>query len=58
MPWRRETYTKALTRAAGAAVDALAAALLREESLNEEQMLAVTGLAGRAPHTDPVAVNR
>ena len=55
-----ESYTKAvdlLTRER-ARLEALTEALLREESLNEEQMLAAIGLTGRVGHDNPIALNR
>ncbi|MDP9374964.1 MAG: ATP-dependent zinc metalloprotease FtsH [Chloroflexota bacterium] len=55
-----DSYAKAvdlLTRER-ARLDALTVALLREESLNEEQMLAVTGLSGRTLPRNPIAANR
>ncbi len=39
-------------------LDALTEALLREESLNEEQMLAATGLTRRQVKTNPIAASR
>jgi cell division protease FtsH len=55
-----ECYAKAvaLLTQERARLDALTEALLREESLNEEQMLAVTGLAGRPRVSNPIAANR
>ena len=55
-----DSYAKAvdlLTRER-ARLDALTVALLREESLNEEQMLAVTGLSARSLPRNPIAANR
>ncbi len=55
-----ECYAKAvdlLTRERDR-LEALTDALLREESLNEEQMLAVTGLPPRKPAENPIAANR
>ena len=39
-------------------LEALTQALLREESLDEEQMRAVTGLPARAVPANPIAANR
>ena len=55
-----EAYAKAvdlLTRERWR-LDALAEALLREESLNEQQMREVTGLGERLVAEDPIAANR
>ena len=55
-----ECYARALdllTRER-ARLDALAEALLREESLDEGRMLAVTGLQGRPAFQNPIAATR
>jgi cell division protease FtsH len=55
-----ESYAKAidlLTRERDR-LESLTEALLREESLNEEQMLAATGLSRRQVPTNPIAAAR
>ena len=55
-----ESYAKALDllKANRDRLDALAKELLREESLNEEQMRAVTGLPKRAAAQSAIAASR
>jgi cell division protease FtsH len=55
-----ESYAKALDllKANRERLDALAHALLREESLNEEQMRAVTGLPQRPAAESAVGASR
>jgi cell division protease FtsH len=55
-----ESYQKALDLLTEnrARLDALAHALLKEETLDEQQMLAVTGLEGRPQFENPIAAER
>ncbi|HEX5502750.1 MAG TPA: cell division protein FtsH, partial [Thermomicrobiales bacterium] len=55
-----EAYKKALDLLAEnrARLDALAHALLKEETLNEQQMLDATGLEGRPRFQNPIAAER